>query len=344
VSRIDRPLRALKTKHGIGAAQWLRSWPGPARHSRTSGKKGLTMPTASKIVPCIWLDDQAEEAAAFYTGILPDGRITATSCYPESGANPSGKPPGSVLTVEFEVAGQRFTVLNGGPLFAPNQSLSFFLRVDSAAEADKLYAALIEGGEALMPLGSYPWSERYGWVKDRFGVSWQVIAGSRPPGGAAIAPCMMFSGGQQGRAEEALRFYASVFADGLIESVERYLPGEGPVDSVKHGRVMLAGQELIAMDSHVTHGITFNEGLSLQVMCKDQDELDHYWDALGDGGEHGPCGWLKDRFGFSWQIAPANIDQWMASKDSAAKDRAFRAMLGMKKLDLAALQKAFEGR
>lgn len=298
----------------------------------------------SKITPCIWLDEQAERAAGFYVRTFPAGGIVATSRYPESSDNPSGRPRGSVLTVEFEIAGQRFTALNGGPIFTLNPSISFFVHVDTVGDVDRLFAALADGGEVLMPLDAYPWSERYGWVKDRFGVSWQVIAGQRTEGGATIAPCLMFAGAQHGRAEEAMRFYAGIFPGGRIDRIERYAAGEGPPGTVKHGRFALAGQELVAMDSHVDHGFTFNEALSLQVMCDDQAELDRYWDALAEGGEHGPCGWLKDRFGVSWQVVPKALGQWMASTDTAARDRAFEAMLQMKKLDVAALQRAYEGR
>jgi predicted 3-demethylubiquinone-9 3-methyltransferase (glyoxalase superfamily) len=301
------------------------------------------MAKGSKIVPCIWLDDAAEEAAAFYVRTFPGGRLTATSYFPESGDNPAGKPPGSVLTVEFEIAGQRFTVLNGGPMFVLNPSISFFVHVDSPGEADRLFGILAEGGEALMPIDEYPWSPRYGWVKDRFGVSWQVIAGNRPQGGATIVPCLMFAGPQAGRAGEAMRIYTDIFPDGRIDVAEHYAAGEGPEGMVKHARFVLDGQEMIAMDSHLAHDITFNEALSLQVMCKDQKEVDRYWDALGDGGEPGPCGWLKDRFGLSWQVVPAAIVDWLTSKDVKARDRAFAAMLHMKKLDIAALQRAFEG-
>ncbi len=297
----------------------------------------------SKIRPCIWLDDQAEQAAAFYVRTFPAGRIVATSRYPESCDNPSGRPRGSVLTVEFEIAGHRFTALNGGPAFALNPSISCIVNVDTPAAADRLFAALADGGEVLMPLGSYPWSERYGWVKDRFGVSWQVIT-RRADGGATIVPCLMFVGAQHGWAEEAMRFYTGVFPEGRIDSVERYAVGEGPEGTVKHGRFTLAGQELVAMDSHIDHGFTFNEALSLQVMCADQAEVDHCWDALAAGGEHGPCGWLKDRFGLSWQVVPTAMTEWLVSTDTAARDRAFEAMLQMKKLDIAALQRAYEGR
>jgi predicted 3-demethylubiquinone-9 3-methyltransferase (glyoxalase superfamily) len=294
-------------------------------------------------VPCLWFDDQAEQAAAFYLRTFPDSRITATSRYPESSDNPSGRPRGSVLTVELELAGQGFTLLNGGPFFVANPSISFFVRIDTSAQAERLFALLAEGGEVLMALDAYPWSERYGWVKDRFGVSWQVMAGRRQPGGATIVPCLMFAGSQHGRAEEAMRVYAGIFPGGRIESVERYAADEGPAGTVKHGRVVLGGQEMVAMDSHVDHGVTFNEAISLQVMCQDQAEVDRYWAALSEGGEPGPCGWLKDRFGLSWQIVPNTIAEWMACQDATARDRAFEAMLQMKKLDIAALKRAFDG-
>jgi predicted 3-demethylubiquinone-9 3-methyltransferase (glyoxalase superfamily) len=296
------------------------------------------------IVPCIWLDHQAEAAADLYFRTFPDARITATSRYPDSGENPSGRPPGSVLTVEFEVAGQRFTALNGGPMFVLNPTISFFVRVRTADQADRLFAALADGGEPLMALGAYPWSERYGWVKDRHGVSWQVIAGRSWPGAATVVPCLMFAGAQQGRAEEAMRAYTGTFPGGRVEALERYAAGEGPVGSVKHGRFVLAGQELVAMDSHVDHGVTFNEALSLQVRCRDQGELDRYWDGLSAGGQPGPCGWLKDRFGLSWQVVPDRMAAWLTGGDAAARQRTFQAMLKMGRLDIAALERAFEGR
>lgn len=303
---------------------------------------GFDMNTQS-IVPCIWLDDQAEQAASVYTQAFGDGRVSAVSYYPESFDNPGGKPRGSVLTVEFDVAGQRFTALNGGPHFVINPSISFFAHVEVAEEAERLFSILADGGEVLMPLGSYPWSERYGWLQDRFGVSWQVITGRREQPCAVIAPCLMFAGTQHGRAEEAMKLYAGIFPDGRVESVERYSAGEGTEGTIKHGRFVLAGQDMVAMDSYIDHGFTFNEALSLQVMCKDQDEVDHYWAALSEGGEQGPCGWLKDRFGVSWQVVPVGIVEWMTSKDVAARDRAFQAMMSMKKLDIAALQAAFSG-
>jgi predicted 3-demethylubiquinone-9 3-methyltransferase (glyoxalase superfamily) len=249
---------------------------------------------SSPIVPCLWLDDQAEQAANFYIELFPRGQIVARSYYPESADNPPGKPRGSLLTVEFEIAGQRFTALNGGPQFTINPSISFFAIAQNPAEADRLYAALSEGGEALMPLGEYPWSKRYAWVKDRFGVSWQIMAGEPMYNGAVIIPCIMFSGPQHGRASAAIESYVRAF-DG-------------------------------------------------QIMCRDQAEVDHYWTTLSEGGEEGPCGWLKDRFGVSWQVVPERINAWLTSQDRVARDRAFDAVMRMKKLDIAAIQAAYEGR
>ncbi len=297
------------------------------------------------IAPCLWMDDQAEAAAQFYTRVIPGSRVTGMSRYPERGSNPSGKPPGSVLTVEFELAGQPFTALNGGPIFTINPSVSFFIQGDDAAEARRMFAALAEGGKVLMPLDKYPWSPLFGWVADRYGVSWQIILG-RPPGSTAtIVPCLMFAGPRQGQAEAAMQAYTRIFPESRVERVEHYAAGEGPEASVKHGRFTLAGQPMVAMDNHRdAQGTTFNEGISLQVMCKDQAEVDRYWSALGEGGQPSMCGWLKDRFGVSWQIVPRAIASWMISADTAARDRAFHAVMKMKKLDIAAIQAAFDGR
>lgn len=293
------------------------------------------------IVPCLWFDHQAEEAAALYVGLFPDGRITGVSHYPKSSDNPSGKAKGSILTVEFQLAGQRFTALNGGPHFVIGPSISFFIYMKTAPEADRIFKALAEGGQVLMPIGSYPWSERYGWVADRFGVSWQVITLPNEIDRTTIAPCLMFAGAVHGKAEAAIRTYTRIFENGHIDALERYTPGEGPEGTIKHGRFTLRDHNFVAMDSHIDHGFTFNEGISLQIMCNDQSEVDRYWVALSEGGVEGPCGWLKDRFGVSWQVVPKGFVEWMTSQDEPARDRAFQAMLAMKKFDIAALNAAF---
>jgi len=161
----------------------------------------------SKISPCLWFDHEAEDAARFYTGIFKNSKITDISRYPDAGQEIHGKPAGSVLTVAFELDGQSFTALNGGPIFK------------------------------------------------------------------------------------------------------------------------------------------FNEAVSLQIECETQEEVDYYWQRLGDGGDPDAqqCGWLKDKFGLSWQVVPKGMAEILNDPDAAKSKRAFEAMLKMKKLDFAALQRAFAG-
>ena len=269
------------------------------------------------LAPCLWLNEEAEEAAAFYVETLGPGRVIGRARSPRSLDNPVGLPPGSVMSVDFEVRGQRFTVTNGRPEFAINPSISFFVPVDSTAQAERLFGVLSSGGEVLMPLDTYPWSRCYGWTADRFGVSWQVMTvdrGDSRPTIAPAAPALMFCGAQFGNAKAAMEHWCAVFPRSGIAHVERFARGEdGPpgVPGVKQGRVELAGQSLIVMDSPGEHAFGFNEAVSLQVLCDGQADIDHYWRELSSGGEPGQCGWLRDRFGVSWQVAPKRWLDWL---------------------------------
>ena len=163
------------------------------------------MPTLQKITPCLWFDTQAEEAAKFYTSLFDNSRIKHISRYGKVGRDVHGKEPGSVMVVAFEIAGQTFTALNGGPQFK------------------------------------------------------------------------------------------------------------------------------------------FTEAISLQVMCETQQEIDHFWSKLSEGGQEGPCGWLKDKYGLSWQIVPSALPQMMTDADGAKSDRVMAAVMKMKKFDLDALERAYAG-
>ena len=165
------------------------------------------MAHSQPLIPCLWFDSQAEEAARFYTGIFKDSKIVAITRYPEAGQEVHGRAPGSVMTVEFELNGQRFTGLNGGPHFK------------------------------------------------------------------------------------------------------------------------------------------FNEAVSFQVMCQTQEEVDHYWNRLGQGGDPKAqqCGWLKDRYGLSWQVVPTGMVEMLKDPDREKANRAMEAMMQMKKLDITELKRAFEG-
>ena len=125
------------------------------------------MPAIQKITPCLWFDDQAEEAVGFYTSIFENSRVVAVSRYGEEGREIHGKPAGSVLTVAFELAGQAFTALNGGPIFKFNEAVSLQVSCETQAEVDHYWAKLSEGGD--------PGAQQCGWLKDRYGLSWQIV-------------------------------------------------------------------------------------------------------------------------------------------------------------------------
>ena len=296
------------------------------------------------IAPCLWFDDQASEAASFYIETFGSGRVVARTLYPSSRDNPAGQPRGGLMSVEFEVRGQRFTAVNGGPRFVINPSISFFVYTTSAAEVRRLFAQLSRDGQTLMPLDAYPWSACYGWAADRFGVSWQVMLVDSATPAPAIAPSLMFCGAQFGNASKAMETFCGVFPNSRVTRTQRLDASEDGASGVKEGRFVLAGQNMVAMDSPGEHAFTFNEAVSLQVLCDGQAALDHFWQALSDGGEPGQCGWLQDRFGISWQVVPKRWVDWLGSgADAAARDRVFKAMLPMTKLDLAALERAFAG-
>jgi predicted 3-demethylubiquinone-9 3-methyltransferase (glyoxalase superfamily) len=299
-----------------------------------------------KIRPHLWFDKEARQAADFYTAVFPDSKITGTTILRDT-------PSGDTESVSFELWGQQFMAISAGPFFTPNPSISFFVnfdpsRMDGAREKlDEMWGKLSEGGTALMPLQKYDFSERYGWIEDKYGFSWQLILTDpegepRPP----IAPSLMFVGENSGKAEDAIAFYLSVFRDSQKGLVARYPAGMEPD---KEGTIMYAdftllGQWFAAMDSAQEHGFTFNEAISLMVSCEDQAEIDYYWERLSAVPEAEQCGWLKDKYGVSWQIVPAEMDEMMAKGTPEQIDRVTRAFLIMKKFDIAALKKAYGGK
>ena len=153
-----------------------------------------------------------------------------------------------------------------------------------------------------------------------------------------ITPCLWFDT----EGEEAARFYTSAFPNSKIVNIARYgSAGPRPEGTVMTVDFELDGQRFVALNGGPE--FTFSEATSLQVRCDSQEEIDHYWERLTDGGQEGPCGWLKDRYGFSWQVTPADIDELFADPDPERSRRAMEAMFEMKKLDIAALRAAAEG-
>ncbi|HVM16192.1 MAG TPA: VOC family protein [Gaiellaceae bacterium] len=290
-----------------------------------------------QITPHLWFDTQAVEAAEFYASTFPDSSVGDVATLRDT-------PSGDTDVVSFRLCGQPFMAISAGPLFRFTPAISFLVRCGSAEEVDELWARLAEGGTALMALEAYPFSERYGWLEDRYGLSWQLMAVGGGEVGQRIVPTLMFTGDVSGRAEEAMRFYASVFPDSEVGEIARYGAGQ-PHDAegtVMHGSFRLAGQDFAAMDSAYPHGFGFNEAVSLMVGCDSQEEIDRYWERLSGVPEAEQCGWLKDRYGVSWQVVPSKLDELVARGTEEQRARVTASLLQMKKLDLAELEQAYE--
>jgi predicted 3-demethylubiquinone-9 3-methyltransferase (glyoxalase superfamily) len=303
--------------------------------------------TGQKIIPNLWFDRQAEEAANFYVSVFGNSSVGQITRATKAGFETHGLPEGTVLTAEFTVEGLAFVGINGGPLFKFNPSISFLVACRTKDEVDALWAKLSPGGAVLMELGPYPFSERYGWTTDRNGLSWQVMAAGERTIRQKITPTLMYVGAQAGKAETAMRFYASIFPNARVGDIDRYGPGEEPdrAGTVKHASFTLEGQQFAAMDSALAHEFAFNEAVSLMVRCEDQAEIDRYWTKLIDGGgQESMCGWLKDPFGVSWQVTPVALEEMLRDRDVRKVERVTDAFLKMRKFDLAELRRAFEGR
>jgi predicted 3-demethylubiquinone-9 3-methyltransferase (glyoxalase superfamily) len=288
-----------------------------------------------KITPHLWFDKEAKEAGALYASIFPRSRVKSTVQLHDT-------PSGTVDVVTIELYGQELTLISAGPLFKFTPAISFLVACDTKKEVDTLWEKLSKGGSPLMELGSYPFSERYGWIQDRYGLSWQVMLTGEPVK-EKITPTLLFVGDKAGKAEAAMKFYTSVFRDAKIGDVHRYGANEPPdrEGTIKHASFTLEGQQFAAMDSAREHLFGFNEAISLMVHCENQKEIDYYWNKLTADPASEQCGWLKDKFGVSWQITPTAMNKMLESGDQERIARVTEAFLKMKKFDLAKLEEVY---
>ena len=298
-----------------------------------------------KIVPHLWFDKETKEAAEFYASIFPNSKVTNITSLHDT-------PSGDVDNVTFEVWGEKFMAISAGPLFKFNPSISFIVNFDPSrekgaqAKLDAAWHKLSQGGTVRMPLDKYPFSERCGWIEDKYGLSWQLML-TNPDGEErpTIVPTLIFTGKNCGKAEEAREFYLSVFKNSKPGALFRYGPGQEPeqADAVMFTDFRLADQWFAAMDSAREHGFNFNEAISFMVFCQDQAEIDYYWEKLSAVPEAEQCGWLKDKYGLSWQIVPTAMDEMMSRGTPEQIERVTEAFLKMKKFDLAELKRAYDG-
>ena len=277
----------------------------------------------NNIFPCLWFDGNAREAADFYCTVFGNSKVTTDT----------------PMVVQFEIEGKKLMGLNGGPVFTINPSISLFVTCQTDEEIESMYNKLFEGGKAMMPLDKYPWSEKYAWVVDRFGMTWQLMRDELPEGAQKIVASFLFVGEQCGKAQDAVKLYTSVFPNSANYHLETYQAGEAqPEGNLKFGHFALNGEMFAAMDGTGNHNFTFNEGVSLMVECDTQQEIDNYWNKLTENGKESRCGWLKDAFGVSWQIVPKVLSS--LTKNPVKAQKVMAEVMKMKKLDIQTLENA----
>lgn len=268
------------------------------------------------VYPCLWFDNQAKEAAELYCLIFKNSKIISETS----------------LVVNFELNGKKIMGLNGGPMFKITPSISLSVNCDSAEEADRIWNILIDGGHAMMDIDKYPWSDRYGWLIDKFNMTWQISSTGTNNGELRILPCFLFTDNRFGQAGDAVRFYSTVFKKSETNMMVVYPENDPNEGKIMYSEFSINGAEMIAMDGPGEHNFAFNEAVSLVVECENQEEIDYYWEKLTNGGEESMCGWLKDKFGVWWQVFPKLLSELMSDPEKAT--RVFESFKNMRKFEI----------
>lgn len=291
-----------------------------------------------KIVPHFWFETDAKEAVDFYMSLFEDSELLVIQ---ELEGTPSGE---NTVVYEFNLAGQHFAALNGGPLFKINPSISMTVLGDSKEEIQELWDQLVSGGKALMPLQKYDFSDFYGWVEDKYGLTWQLISAEGMPYEQKIIPSLMFSGTVNGKAREAMSYYTELFQDGEVLAIHEYEEGQvnTPQAEIAHATFKVMDMEMTVADNGEETDYTFNEAVSLMLMCVTQAEIDYYWEKLSADPKAEQCGWLKDPFGVSWQIVPTNLTELLSTGTRKQINAVMEEFLEMKKINIEKLERIWE--
>jgi predicted 3-demethylubiquinone-9 3-methyltransferase (glyoxalase superfamily) len=296
-----------------------------------------------KITPFLWFDDNAEEAVNFYASIFENSKVGTIARYDEASAAASGRPKDSVMTASFQLSYQDFVALNGGPQFKFNESVSLFVYCESDKNTELLYEKLSDGGSAIMPIGKYDWSEKYAWIKDKFGLSWQLTV-EKINSSQKVLPSLLFVNEKFARVKEAVNHYVNIFPDSkIIFEVPNPKLENIPEESLAFAQFSIAGTLFNALSGQGHHNFDFNEAISFAVNCETQKEIDYYWEKLSAVPQAEMCGWLKDKYGVSWQIVPTILNKLLSDKDTKKSQSVMKAMLQMKKINIAELEQAYNG-
>lgn len=276
-----------------------------------------------QIIPHLWFDTQAKVAATLYASLFSNSKIENITTITDT-------PSGNCDIVSFNLSGLSLMSISAGPHFKLNPSISFFVTLENEDEINKIYTALSNEGSILMPYDTYPWAKKYVWLQDKYGVSWQLSLSENHQFAQKITPFFMFTGPVAGKAKEALSYYTSLFPNSKIDAENNNL-----------FQFTINNQHFMSLDSPEDHKFNFNEAFSLIVKCETQEEINYYWEKLSAVPEAEQCGWLKDKYGVSWQITPTAMDEMLASGDAEKTARVTQAFLKMKKFDIKTLEEAY---
>lgn len=293
------------------------------------------MTSMSTIIPHLWYDTQAVEAANFHTSLFARSKINSIQKI-------TGTPSGDCDIVSFTILGTPMMSISAGPYFKLNPAISFFIYSSDKREIEKYWNGLTVGGKVLMDIGKYDWSELYGWVEDKYGVSWQLMYDTDSKE-SSVVPSLLFCNQAYGKAGAAIEYYKTIFPMSETLIIATYPDGAPDAGKVMYAQVQLGDSKLVLMDGPGSHDFTFNEAISFIVKCETQGELDAYWHKLSAVPESEQCGWCKDTFGVSWQIVPTAMDEMMEQGSAEQRARVTQAFLQMKKFDIKTLEKAYRG-
>lgn len=276
------------------------------------------------IYPCFWFNQNPHAVAEFYLQAFGEGEILSS--------NP--------IVCHMSIKGTKLMLLNGGDRYPQNMAASLYVYAGSPEQAKIIFNNLAEGGTIQMPLGKYPWHDCYGWVTDKYGVHWQVESDeiNNPQ---KIVSCLLFVNEKAKDVQAAMQHYCQIIQPStILVEAPHFTPNHLPEGSWMFAQAKLKGYILNALSSTDEHDFDFTPAFSLAIECETQEEIDYYWEKLGEGGAYSMCGWLTDKFGVSWQIVPKILSQLMADPNRAPK--VSEAFLKMQKFDLATLLKAAE--
>ncbi|WP_105114626.1 VOC family protein [Streptococcus suis] len=284
------------------------------------------------IIPHLWYDTEAKEAAAFYVDLF-GGKIDWTYTITDT-------PSGDADLVQFQLGDMTLSAISAGPYFKLNESMSLMVSVGDKAELTRLYEALSDGGHVLMPLAEYPFSPYYVWLEDRFGLSWQLSYAPDLDKPYQFDICLLFSQDQVGLAQPMLDYYKDKLPQAHLGRLSYYGEGEAAVAAAKlnYAELFIGDQKIIAMDHGYGGVASFNEAFSFMVYVDSQEEAESWYEKVSAVPEAEICGWAKDQFGISWQIVPRIL---MEAYDSASPEKVKAvnaAVMTMKRLDIATIQ------